>query len=693
MLRTDLIRPLPTILRGNALHFGERTAFADARRAVTYEELERRTGSLAANLGCARGDRVALMLGNTVEMAEGYLGVARAAAVGVPINPYCSDAEFEHILADSGAKVFMTQASSVPTRQRALAGHGDVRIVVTGGATGDHLDFETLCTTPPVTAPRDDLGADEVGWILYTSGTTGQPKGVVTTLTKALWGTVAGYMPWLGLCEDDRLLWPMPLSHCLGHHLAVLGVVAVGAGARLVDGFAAGPLLDALDSSRATILVGVPTMFHRLVQALEAKPRPRPDALRACWFGGAPGSDELGAAVAATLGVPLLNTYGATETSGPITVNPPSNHNTPSSAGLPVLGNSVRVVDPATELDVPAGAEGELWVAGPGVMLEYYNQPGPTAAALRGEWLRTGDLGHRDQYGFLYVTGRLKEIIIRGGENIHPTEIENVLKRLPGVVDAAVMGLAHDTLGEVPVALLVSGPDGIVAADVFDKCRKMLSHTKVPVELHEVEAVPRTASGKILRRELAAVPMRLLAVAETESVEQAGWARPDAAVREEFRARLAGLPAADGLAVLGDRILESVALIMGSARRRMDATFKEWGMTSLGAVGLRNQLVTVTGLDVPVTAVFDYPTPAALAEYLHATLLGEGARPVLGAEASALPGTPAATRGDEFTRRMDEITAMDAAELILLASAGSARSTAINSGSSADADGEKGGER
>ncbi|QLY29585.1 AMP-binding protein [Nocardia huaxiensis] len=692
MVRTDLIRPLPEILRGNATRCGERIAFADARRTVTYAELERRTGAFAANLGCARGDRVALMLGNTVEMAEGYLGVARAAAVGVPINPYCSDAELDHILADSGAKVLVTHASSVRRREQVLARHGQVRLVVAGGSGGGHLDFETLSSTPPLIAPRDDLGVDDVGWILYTSGTTGQPKGVVTTLTKTLWGTVAAYVPWLGLCEDDRLLWPMPLSHCLGHHLAVLGVVAVGAGARLVDGFAAGPLLDALDSSEATILVGVPTMFHRLAQALDG--RPHPNTLRACWFGGAPGSAELGAAVARTLGVPLLNTYGATETSGPITVNPPSDRDTPASAGLPVPGNSVRVVDPATERDVPAGAEGELWVAGPGVMLEYHNQPDATAAALRGEWLRTGDLGYRDPHGFLYVTGRLKELIIRGGENIHPAEIEQVLERVPGVLDAAVLGRAHHTLGEVPVALLVPGPDGIDPDAVFAECRKELSHTKIPVELRQIEAVPRTASGKIARRELATVPMRLLALAETESVEQAGWARPDAAVREELRARLAGLAAADGIAILGDRILESVALILGSGRRRLDGTFKNWGMTSLGAVGLRNQLVTVTGLDVPVTAVFDYPTPAALAEYLHATLLGEGTRAVSGARTAAAPGTPDAVLGDEFRRRMDEITAMDAAELILLATAGpTAQATTINANSSADADGEKGGRR
>ncbi|KAA8885636.1 AMP-binding protein [Nocardia colli] len=676
MLRTDLIRPVPDILRDNAIRFGDKAAFTDLRRSVGYAELEQRTRRLAGNLGCRRGDRVVLMLGNSVEMAEGYLGVARAAAIGVPVNPYCSDAELDHILLDSGANVLMAQASSVARRRELLARHPDLRLVVAGDPGGTERAFEELATTEPAIAARDDLGVDDVGWILYTSGTTGQPKGVVTTLTKALWGTVAGYVPGFGMSADDRLLWPMPLSHCLGHHLGVLGVAAVGAGTLLIDGFAAGPLLAALGGMRPTVLVGVPTLFQQLVR-VDAEAIPT-HTLRACWFGGAPGSGELGRAVEATLGVPLLNTYGASEATGAITVNPPSDRNTPASAGPPILGVNTRIVDPGTGFDVPAGAEGELWVAGPGVMVGYYNRPDLTAEVLRGEWLRTGDLARRDALGFLDITGRIKELIIRGGENIHPVEIENVVKRVAGVQDAAVCGKPHDTLGEVPIALVVPDPGGFEVAALFAECRKSLEHSKVPFEVYEIDAVPRTMSGKILRRELPVLASRLLGSIEAESAGQAGeWAQPDAAIRAELAARLATLSPADGVALLCDRIFESVASIIGDTHREVDGTFTDWGITSVGAVGLRNHLVTGTGLDITATAVFDYPTPEILAGHLRSWLLGEYQPAPL----------PTAQPAEDFARRIAEIESMDPAELVRLASVGA--QAVPEAGDDGESDGEQ----
>ncbi|WP_433574445.1 AMP-binding protein [Nocardia brasiliensis] len=678
MLRTDLIRPVPEMLRDNAGRFGDREACTDARRSIGYTELERRTGRLAGNLGCRRGDRVALMLGNSVEMVEGYLAVARAAAVGVPINPYCSDAELDYILADSGANVLLTQAGSAERRRHVLARHPGLRVVVAGGEEGEH-SFETLAAAEPDTPARDDLGVDDIGWILYTSGTTGQPKGVVTTLTKALWGTVAGYIPGFGLCAEDRLLWPMPLSHCLGHHLCVLGVTAVGAAAWVIDGFAAGPLLDALAASQATVLVGVPAMFQRLVRVdTETVPA---HGLRACWFGGAPGSDELGRAVQATLGVPLLNTYGASEATGAITVNPPSDRNSPASAGLPILGVSTRIVDPGSGVDVPGGAEGELWVASPGVMVGYHNRPDLTAEVMRGEWLRTGDLARRDELGFLEITGRIKELIIRGGENMHPGEIENVVRQVPGVADAAVCGKPHDTLGEVPIALVVPEVGGVDVGALFAECRRVLAHTKVPVEVYEIDAVPRTPSGKIVRRALPTLPSRLLGGVAVEAAEHGDeWARPDAAVRAGLAIRLAVLSAADGIDLLCEVISAAVASVIGGTSGEVDTTFTDRGITSLGAVGLRNRLVTETGLDLPATAVFDYPTPKILAGQLRAALLVEHR-----------PAPPPAARSGDFTRRLDEIMTMDATELVRRASAG-ARTTS-EAGSTGGGTGEGDGGR
>ncbi|HEY8980386.1 MAG TPA: type I polyketide synthase [Streptomyces sp.] len=507
---SDLVRPLPELLRGHAESRGTKIAYSDARRAVTHADLERRTARLGghlAGLGLPRGSRVAILLGNRVEIVESYLGVNRAGCVAVPVNPHFSDAELAHVLTDSDALAVLTDTAHA-AQVHAVLPPGERHVIVVDDG---HKDYEDVVTRDPATPPRDDLGLDEPAFLLYTSGTSGLPKGVLSTLRAALWNTTACYRPIIELSPDDTLLWPLPLFHSFGHSLGVLAVTAVGASAHLVPGFSAAEVLTELRARPYSFLVGVPTMYHNLVHAAGTEGLTLP-ALRVCLVAGSVTAPALAESFRSTFGIQLTDHYGSTETSGPMATMRPGDAPRPGSCGRPLPGLDVRVVDPGTGTDVPTGAEGEVWVKGPNVMLGYHNRPDATAKALKGGWYHTGDLARRDTDGYLWITGRRDNVIIRGGENVHPTEIEAVLLKVPGVRDAAAFGRDDEEFGQVPVALVVPGPDGVDCADLFARCRRELAYFKVPVEVRATAALPKTTTGKVLRRLLPDLPGRLLGV-------------------------------------------------------------------------------------------------------------------------------------------------------------------------------------
>ncbi|MDW5329550.1 polyketide synthase [Plantactinospora sp. KLBMP9567] len=624
MLRAELIRPVADSLRAHAGRFPDKMAFQDARCGIRYGELYRRTGRLAGHLvagGLGRGDRVATYLGDRVEAMEGLLAVCRAGAVGTPLDPRIGGADLAHLLDDSGAAVVITDPPRLRRLGPLLDRYPGLRVLVTGGEPGGGAgvplggpgsgSYELLATTEPAAPPPDDLGLDEVAWMLYTSGTTGVPKGVLSTQRAFLWSVAACCAPALDLTATDRVLWPLPLFHTMSHSLCLVAVTAVGATARIVDGLAAGDVLAELRREPYTVLAGVPTLYHHLVEAARTDGGGVP-APRACLVSGAAADASLVTAFEETFGVPLLDSYGSTETCGPITTNWLTGTRVPGSCGLPVLGLTVRLVDPGG-LDAAPGQEGEVWVSGPNLMVGYHNQPEATAAVLRDGWYRTGDLARRDRSGFLTMTGRLNELIIRGGENIHPADIEAVLRRVSGVAEVAVAGRPDDALGEVPVAYLVADSGGIDPRHALERCRSELPPFKVPVQLYEVAALPRTGSGKVRRRalrELAATPL----VAGTEASAPAGPA-PAGAVA----------PARASAGELLDLVRDEVAALCGFPARSavpVDRAFTELGLTSSQAVRMRDRLATATGLELRATVAFDHPTVDLLAGHLRTVLSG-----------------------------------------------------------------------
>ncbi|MFE9724028.1 type I polyketide synthase [Streptomyces sp. NPDC005794] len=613
---TGIVTPLPTLLREHARRLGDKVCCQDRITQVTYRELERRTGRLAGHLsalGLTRGERVAILLGNRVEAVESLLAVIRASGVGVPLDPDCSEPELSRLLDDSGARVLITDDACLARRRGLLSRPGLTVVAARGGQDADGtgagpgtasplsapdgvLRYEELAGTEPLTAARDDLALDEVAWLLYTSGSSGAPKGVLSTQRNRLAPVSAGLVGVLGLSERDRVLWPLPLHHALSQVVCVLGVIAVGASAMLLPRFTVAGVLGELRGEGApfTLLGGVPTTFSALLDAVRGEGGGKAvgglgaPSLRGCVSGGAAAGPGFRKSFEAVCRVPYLEHYGSTE-AGPVTMAAPGEATAPGACGRVLPGTRARVGGGADGRDT---GEGELWVRGPGVMAGYHGRPEATAEVLSDGWFRTGDLARIDARGELTVVGRVSDLIVRGGVNVHPSEVEAVLRRLPGVADAAVAGRPHPVFGEVPVGYLVPEPGG-GAPDrgrVLAACRAELSGYKVPAELYEVADIPRTGSGKIRRRDLADRPARVLGAKASE--------RP-----------------AQGLLSL---VRDEVAAVLGCTAQAVEpeTALRDLGMDSLTATVLRERLSAVTGLPLSEAVAFDFPTAAALAAHL-----------------------------------------------------------------------------
>ena len=507
MLHTHLIAPIPELLKRHAQERGDKVAYRDAQSALTYAQLEQRTGRLAAHLadaGLAAGDTVAILLPNGTQWVEACFAIARAGALSVPISYEASEPEIAYRLADANCRAIVTTAERGDLVARLKANAPNLATVIAtnrGGRRDDALSYESLLATAPGSDPRDPALMHEPAFILYTSGTTGRAKGVLLTVHGMLWIVAACWAPIAGLCERDTMLSPLPLFHSYALNLSVLGVLATGASEYIMERFSTAEAMRLLKTGEFTCFPGVPTMFHYLMQGAEGDAKL--PGLRVCISAGAIMPATLNRAFEERFGIPLLDGYGITETSTMVTMNWPSGGRVYGSCGFPVPGLAVRIVDPVSHDDVAQGQEGELIVRGPNVMPGYLNKPEETAKALRNGWYHTGDLAKADENNFLTITGRLKELIIRGGQNIAPAEIEEVVNTYPAVLDCAVVGAPHQHLGEVPVLFVVARAGQAIETDaLLGHCGARLSAYKVPRTVHIIKEIPRTGSGKIIRYKL-----------------------------------------------------------------------------------------------------------------------------------------------------------------------------------------------
>ncbi len=506
MIRTDLIASIPELLNRHAAARGEKIAFEDATEKITYGELLKSTANLAghfADLDLKVGESVALFLPNSVRWVETCFAILRAGGVCVPISYDSTKAEVLYRLQDAQCKIIVSTAEKSDLIAEARNSSPSLKyIILTGEISdlGNVISYDRLGENLSKTQPRDPEDIDCVSYIVYTSGTTGQAKGVLLNTRGMLWITAACWGPITNMSEDDVVLSPLPLFHSYALNLSVLAILALGASEYIMEKFSTDEVLALAREGRFTVIPGVPTMFHYLLEQSGDNSGPGLAGVRMCVSAGAIMPAALNEQFEARFGIPLLDGYGITETSTMVTMNWPSGGRIMGSCGLPLPGLAVRLLDPDTGQDVETGKEGELIVSGPNVMLGYHQKEAETAAALKNGWYYTGDLAVSDKHGFLTITGRLKELIIRGGQNIAPAEVEDIVKECESVLDCAIVGMPHEHLGEVPAAFVVVRDGFEIGREaILDHCKSRLSKYKIPADIYEIQEIPRTGSGKIKR--------------------------------------------------------------------------------------------------------------------------------------------------------------------------------------------------
>jgi long-chain acyl-CoA synthetase len=506
MLHVDLIAPIATLLDRHAKKRPSQVAYWDSSRTVTYADLAGRTALIAANLtkaGLRAGDKIAIYLPNGVDWIEACFAALRAGAVVVPISYDAAEGEISYRLTDAGCRFVVTTAARKDMMEKICRDSSIAPNLVFAGPDAEKAGVSVagLAAGGPA-SPCDPDDIDRPSFIIYTSGTTGRAKGVLLSLRGMLWIAASCWAPIAEMTQKDVVLSPLPLFHSYGLNLSVLSVLAVGASEHIMEKFSPQHALDLLQTGKYSILPGVPTMFHYLLHRAQESGIESLGAVRLCISAGAIMPATLNKAFEERFKTRLLDGYGITETSTMVTMNWLRGARPMGSCGLPVPGLAVRIVDPSSIQDVPIGEEGELIVRGPNLMQGYHNKPTETASALRNGWYHTGDLAKSDPAGYLTITGRIKELIIRGGQNIAPAEIEEVVVRYPQVKDCAVVGVKHATLGEVPCLFVVAKENELDVPALMDHCRAHLSPYKIPEATHLVGEIPRTGSGKIMRFKL-----------------------------------------------------------------------------------------------------------------------------------------------------------------------------------------------
>nr|BBJ48998.1 AMP-dependent ligase [Streptomyces avermitilis] len=432
----------------------------------------RRAASALRARGVGRGDVVALLLPNTADFVVALFAAWRLGAAVTPVNPALTESEVRYQLGDAGAAVAVTAGPSP------LAGA---------------LPVAELSTGPEdTTAPETDAGA--LALLIYTSGSTGRPKGVM--LDHANLAAMAEMMTGTArLTETDHSLLILPLFHVNGIVVGVLSPLLAGGRVTVAGRFRAETFFDLVATVRPTCFSAVPAIYSMLAE-LPDHVRPDTSSVRFAACGAAPMPAALIERFERRYDIPVLEGYGLSEGTCASTTNPLYGRRKPGTVGLPLPGQQVAVMDPQGRI-APAGATGEVVVRGPNVMRGYLGRPEETARTVIDGWLHTGDVGRFDEDGYLVLVDRIKDLIIRGGENIYPKEIETVLGDHPEVLEAAVVGAAEPRLGEVPVAFVALRPGAsATTADLLDHCRARLAEFKVPTGITLVGRLPRNPVGK-----------------------------------------------------------------------------------------------------------------------------------------------------------------------------------------------------
>ena len=511
-------------------------AWVEISFSELFERAERAAVGLAAR-GLGRGDRVGFFLGNRAEFVIAYLAAIRLGAIVVPINLAYRKVELAHILTDAEPRLVITERERLPRIEEL---QGDERVSVRevllveeiedwsegrrmrrpyGRPDGETVPASMQDSVGPIgeqaldnEAVAEDavaanaLRSDDLAFLLYTSGTTGRSKGAMISHGNLV-ATISGLLVAWAWQPRDVLLLALPLFHTHGLVVGLHCALAAGATVELHPKFEAPEIVDRLVQGDATMFFGVPTMYVRLIPEIEARPASQELAsafarLRLFCSGSAPLAPETFARFQELSGHAILERYGMTET-GMLLSNPYVGTRRPGTVGTPLPGVSARIVDANGQI-VPEGQEGELWVDGGNVFSGYWRAPEKTAESFANDesgrrWFRTGDLARRDpQHGAITLLGRRGELILSGGFNVYPREIEEVLATAPGIREAAIVGRPHPEWGQVPVAYVVADHE-LAPLELIAFLKERIAGFKIPRTFHRVDTLPKNALGKVLK--------------------------------------------------------------------------------------------------------------------------------------------------------------------------------------------------
>ncbi len=498
------------MLQASAERLPDKTALICDDQSLTYRELEQRVLSLAyhlQHLGVTKGDRVALLFPNCIEMAVSYYACAAIGAIAVPLNNRLTGKDLVYILNDCGAGVLAVGYQFWDVSQSIRPDLVMVKEFIYAGPErkmGAHFLDDLLKSNNLPNFP--DLDPEDVATIMYTSGTTGLPKGAMMT-QRNIFTNARNCGAMLTYTEKDITLIVVPLFHVTGLNSQLVAFIYLGGTCVILKAYKTAEMIQAIERHQITVLFNVPTMYV-LMLINETLKDTDISSVRMAAYGGAPMDKETIVALKERLGLDLYNAYGLTESSSLTTVLPACDAiRKAPSVGLPVPGVQVKAVDFLGN-EVQPGDPGELLIKGPNIVKGYFNQPEATQKALKEGWLHTGDVARIDDEGYVFIVDRIKDMIVRGGENIYSIEVESVLNSHPKVLESAVVPEPHHIFGEVVRACIVLRPETEASAEeILEYCRQHLADFKVPARIIILSELPRNPGGKVIKSQLREFPV------------------------------------------------------------------------------------------------------------------------------------------------------------------------------------------
>jgi long-chain acyl-CoA synthetase len=477
---------------------GDRPAYKLDDTVLSWSAVDEASARFAGVLrerGLAPGDRVGIMLPNVPYFPIAYYGVLRAGGVVVPMNVLLKGREVAYYLKDPGAKLLFAWHGVAEAAAQGAEEAGAELVTMAPG------EFEQVLGGAEPVREVADTAEDDTAVILYTSGTTGQPKGAELTHANLHRNATVSVSTLLEMSERDVLLGALPLFHTFGQTVSMNCSTVVGACLTMIPRFDPGKALEIIERDKVTVFAGVPTMYTAMLN--------HPDrrgfdvsCLRLCVSGGAAMPEQVMRSFEEEFGCKILEGYGLSETSPVASFNHPDRERKPGSIGTPIEGVEMKVLD-ADDNDVAQGEVGEIVIRGHNVMKGYWGRADATREVMGGGWFHTGDMARVDEDGYFYIVDRKKDLIIRGGYNVYPREIEEVLYEHPAVLEVAVIGVPHDELGEEVAAVVALKPDQQATAEELQAYAKgEVAAYKYPRRIWFVDELPKGPTGKILKREI-----------------------------------------------------------------------------------------------------------------------------------------------------------------------------------------------